>query len=69
MIVQSEPILVSCETSIPFFNDFQILHAGSNTTKELSNFLMFFDEILYATSLCDCYLKIGVLMGPFVPSG
>ena len=31
----------SCETRFPFFNNFQIVHAGSNTIKQLSTFFIF----------------------------
>ena len=33
--VQSEQNLANCETKFPFLNDFQILHAGSNSIEEL----------------------------------
>ena len=36
-----ENILVSCETSFPFFYDFRILHTVSITMKELSKSLIY----------------------------
>ena len=39
--VWSKPVLMSCLTRFLFFNDFQILHAGSSTIKELWKTLIF----------------------------
>ena len=38
--VWNEQHLGSCETRFLFFNDFQILHIGFNTIKELSKFVI-----------------------------
>ena len=53
----------SCKTRFPFFNDFQILHVGSNTIKELSKSLIFKNNLkflkkleFYAPSLQNLHL-------------
>ena len=48
--IWNEQILESCETWLPFYNDFQILYTGSNNIIELLKYLILKNNLNFLTN-------------------